>query len=114
MASLKLIFIEVGAAQRQVVRGPGPNRVIGPSDGPAVPKAHLADRLAGPCFVGRKEVVGDLLVEQEDEIEAAPAQVEATWTARPARPVDDARRPSVPPDDVARPVIAPTPWGRPE
>jgi hypothetical protein len=81
MASPQLIFVEVSAAQRQVVRGPGPNRVIGPGDGPAVPEAHLADCLAGPCFLGRKKVVGDLLVEQEGEIESAPAQVKATWTA---------------------------------
>jgi hypothetical protein len=81
MASPKFSFVEVGAAQRQVVRDPGPNHVIGPSDGPAVPKAHLADCLAGPGFVGRKKVVGNLLVEEEDEIESAPAQVEAPWTA---------------------------------
>ena len=81
MASPKLTFIEVGSAERQVVRGPGPNRVIGPSDGPAVPKTHLANWLAGLYLIGRKKFVGNLLVKQEDEIESAPAQVETTWTA---------------------------------
>ena len=81
MASPKLAFIEVGAAEGQVVRGPGPNRGIGPGEGPGVPKAHLADGLPGCRFVGRKEVVGNLLVEEEDEIQSAPAQVEAAGAA---------------------------------
>jgi hypothetical protein len=73
MASPKFRFIEVGAAQRPVVGDPRPNRVLGPSDGPAIREAHLAHCLAAPCFIGRKKVVGNLLVEQEDEIESAPA-----------------------------------------
>lgn len=81
MASPKLVFVEVGAAQRLVVRRPGPDRAIGPGGGPAVPEAHPADCLAGRRFVGREEVVGNLLIEEEDEVQPAPAQVEATRTA---------------------------------
>src|SRR6188472_448702 len=105
MAPPQLVFVEVGAAQRPVVRDPGRNRVIGASDGPAVPEADLLDRLPAGRLIGRKKLVGNPLVEKEHEVEPAPAEIEATRTARPTRPVDDARQPSVPPDDVARPVI---------
>lgn len=42
----------------QVVRCPGPNRFIGPNEGPAVPKVHLVDRLAALHLVGGEKVIG--------------------------------------------------------
>jgi len=51
-------------------------------------------------FIGPEKDVGNLLVEQENEIKPAPAQIEAAWTTCPPDQ-STCREPSIAPDDVA-------------
>src|SRR5450755_388930 len=101
VASPKLVFVEIGPSKGRIVRNPGLDPIVRARDRPAIPENHVADGPGDRGFIGPEKDVGNLLVEQENEIKPAPAQIETAWTACPARPVDDAREPSITPDDVA-------------
>lgn len=51
-------------------------------DRPAIAQPDVGEPLTGRILVSRQEDIGDPLVEQEVEIQTAPAHVKATRTPR--------------------------------
>ena len=83
VAPSKLVLVEISAAERPVVRGPGLDGVIGARERPAVPQGDVGQRVADGVLVPGEEGVGDGVAEEEIEIEATPTQLAGDESSDP-------------------------------